>query len=228
MMSTNPCAPGGQANTEAVQQLLVWARTSGRQFPWRQTRDPYAVLVAEKLLQQTAAREAVVRAYDELLRSYPTPTDLAKADLCVLQNIVRPLGFAYRAQELKALGQVLVDRHQGQVPATLEALLALPGVGDYAARAVLSFAFGFDVPVVDTNVARFIHRFYGITEPLPSNPARKKTLVALAQKLVPAGSSRDFNFAVLDLCAAVCKASRPHCAHCPVNFACAYGAHSHR
>ena len=207
----------------AVKKLLRWARRFGRHFPWRESSDPYSVLVAEKLLQQTAARNIVVHAYQELLRYCPTPTDLSNADLPVLEKIVRPLGFAYRAKELKALGQALVYSHYGQVPNTLEELLTLPGVGDYAARAVISFALGADVPIVDTNVARFLHRFYGITAPIPSNPARKRSLLELAQSLVPKGHSREFNFAVLDLCATICKAGRPLCESCPVRDFCAYG-----
>jgi A/G-specific adenine glycosylase len=204
--------------------LLTWFAQARRDFPWRSQRDPYAVLIAEKLLQQTAARDVVVRSYEHLLRRYPTPKLLAQARVPDIEDIIRPLGFAYRAVELREMAQSLVARHGGEVPADLGALLALPGVGDYAARAVLSFAFGKDVPVVDTNVARFLYRLYGLLGPQPTNPARKKSLINLAATLVPTGRSKDYNLAVLDLCAAVCKPGVPLCALCPVRTYCMYSS----
>lgn len=143
-------------------RLFAWFRQARRAFPWRLRDDPYSVLLAEKLLQQTAARPGVVNAYQQLCRRYPTPLRLARARLRVLEKIVQPLGFPYRAKELRELARTLVIRHGGEVPRNLEDLLALPGVGDYAARAVLTFAFADDVPVVDTNVCRFLYRLYGI------------------------------------------------------------------
>jgi A/G-specific adenine glycosylase len=204
-------------------KLLRWFQKEGRIFPWRSQRDPYAILVAEKLLQQTAARQVVVHAYRELLARYPTAGDLATANVRTLRRIIRPLGLSYRATELRALGQSLVTRFGARVPANFHQLMSLPGVGDYAARAVLSFAFNKDVAVVDTNVARFLHRFFAIPAPLPANPARKKVLTELAANLVPRGRSREFNFAILDLCAAICKPGAPECRRCPVRFFCAFG-----
>lgn len=203
--------------------LLSWFSEYGRTFPWRERHDPFAVLLSEKLLQQTAARPAVVAAYAELLARYPLPEALAAADVAHLEELVRPLGFIYRARELPELGRTLVERHSGQVPDTLKELLALPGVGDYAARAVLSFAYGQDVPIVDTNVARWLYRLDGIAEKLPNNPARKKVLIYRAGQLVPPGRAREWNYAVLDLCALICKPGRPLCEQCPVLPWCATG-----
>lgn len=133
--------PPTEENKAAFQNaLLAWYKRHRRRFPWRRKSDPYAILIAEKLLQQTAARDVVVQAYKQLLKEYPTPRRLAGARVLDLEEIIRPLGFLYRAKELQTLGQALVARHRGKVPRTLKELLALPGVGDYAARAVLSFA----------------------------------------------------------------------------------------
>lgn len=209
---------------EFQHQLLAWFEREQREFPWRLRPKPYEVLVAEKLLQQTAARAVVVESYQEVLRRYPTPTDLAKAQLSDLEELIRPLGFTYRARDLLAMAQALVERYNGDVPTNLKELLALPGVGDYAARAVLSFAFGEDVPVVDTNVARFLYRLFGIEGRLPFNPARKKSLIDLAASLVPPGRSKDWNLAILDLCASICKPSIPLCSSCPVQPYCNYGS----
>lgn len=215
--------PPTQENQAAFQDaLLAWYERHRRRFPWRRKSDPYAILIAEKLLQQTAARAVVVQAYQQLLKEYPSPRRLAKARILDLEEIIRPLGFLYRARELQALGQELVAQHRGKVPRTLQELLALPGVGDYAARAVLSFAYGEDVPIVDTNVARFLYRIYGIEGRMPSNPARKKSLLELAATLVPFGRSKEWNLAVLDLCAAICTPSKPKCSLCPLQEYCLY------
>jgi A/G-specific adenine glycosylase len=206
-------------------QLLDWFEKEKRDFPWRHTSDPYFILIAEKLLQQTVARQTVVKAYEEILKLYPVPEQLAAAQLETLQTIIAPLGFHYRAAELITLGRALVERHNGTIPNNLKELKALPGVGDYAARAILSFAYKQDVPIVDVNVARFLYRIFGLTDPFPANPARKKSLIDLAKLLLPPGRSRDFNLAILDLCAMVCVSNNPKCSICPVNRFCYVGQH---
>lgn len=217
-------ARGNKPGVMALQdRLLEWHSANQRDFPWRRTSDPYAILVAEKLLQQTAARRVVVAAFETLVARYPAVEDLARARAGDLREIVAPLGFHYRADELKALAAALIERHGGQVPDDLRLLKDLPGVGDYAGRAVLSFAYGRDVPVVDTNVARFLYRIFGLPGPLPANPARKKQLIDLAGGMVPSGRSRQYNLAVLDLCASICTPSKPRCHFCPVQPFCAFG-----
>src|SRR3990170_3753687 len=191
--------------------LAQWFSNAGRSFPWRRTRDPYKVLVAEKLLQQTAARDALVQAYQGIIHKFPTPKDLAEARLSDIQWLMRPLGLTYRARELRALAREVVTKYNARVPDDLKALMALPGVGDYSSRAVMSFAFHKDVAVVDTNVARFLHRMFGISSPLPENPSRLRALRKLAESLVPAGRARTHNLAVLDLCALVCRPTNPLC-----------------
>ncbi len=204
-------------------KLLAWFEHEQREFPWRRARDPYAVLIAEKLLQQTSARGGVTEAFQGVLERYPTPHALCEANLVHLERFVAPLGLRYRAREMRDLACVLVARHGGQVPMNLRELLALPGVGDYSARAVLCFAGNQDIAIVDVNVARLLHRIFDISGPLPPNPARKKALVQAAESLVPVGRGRLFNLAVLDLCAAVCTVSGPKCAACPILAVCRYG-----
>jgi A/G-specific adenine glycosylase len=209
---------------ESIQShLLDWFKKNQRSFPWRETRDPYKVLLAEKLLQQTAAREKVVGAYNEIVHLYPNIMALAMAEPEQLKRIIAPLGFVYRADELPRLAQEVLNRDHGEIPSSLNELLALPGVGDYSARAVLAFAHNQNVPIVDTNVARLLHRIYGITESLPSNPARNKNLIEMAETLLPEGKAREFNLAILDLCATHCTARHPICNQCPIQKHCEYG-----
>lgn len=202
--------------------LLDWFEHERRSFPWRSQSDPFAILIAEKLLQQTAARAIVIIVYEQLIERYPSPYELGTADFEELEQILHPLGLGYRARELISLAKTLVEQYEGKVPNTLSALLSLPGVGDYIARAVLSFGFGVDVPVVDTNVARFLYRLYNLPGKLPSNPARNKRLIEMADKLLPRGRSKDWNLAILDLCALICKPKQPLCQLCPVQRFCIY------
>ena len=205
------------------QHLLEWYGKHGRSFPWRDTSDGYAVLVAEKLLQQTVVRQAVVDAYLEIMKRYPAPLELSRADPADIEPLIRPLGFLYRARELVAMAQAIMSSYGGQVPRSIKGLMALPGVGEYGARAVLSFAFGEPIAIVDTNVARLLYRLYGIPGTLPANPARKRRLVELADALLARTRAKSYNLAVLDLCAMICKPAKPRCTDCPVLAFCSFG-----
>ena len=205
---------------EIQKNLIRWFEKNQRSFPWRRTKDPYKILLAEKLLQQTAATTQVADTFKKLVKKYPTPSHLAKSRASELKRMITPLGFAYRSDELRRLGQTIVNVHNGIIPNSLRDLLVLPGVGDYAARAVLSFAHGYDVPIVDTNVARLLHRIFGLSGPLPSNPSRDRQLISMAGQLIPKGKSKHFNLAILDLCASVCTTRSPNCSVCPLKDQC--------
>lgn len=204
------------------QELLAWFKTHRRRFPWRKTSDPFKVLIAEKLLQQTAATRTVVKAYQTLVKTFPNCESLAKASIARITRIIRPLGLHYRAAEIIELARVIRDNYHRQVPSTLNELMNLPGIGDYCARAVLAFAFNVQVPVVDTNVARFLTRYFGLNRTKTENPARDRKLQEIAGALIPVYRARDFNLAILDLCAAHCSASQPVCGNCPLRKHCCY------
>lgn len=203
-------------------KLLAWFNESKRIFPWRNTTNPFNIIVAEKLLQQTRACEPVISAYNRLTSRYPTPAALSRAKLEDIQEIIKPLGLIFRAKHLLKMSEEIVEHHNGLVPKDLDELLQLTGIGEYCSRAVLSFAFKQNIPIVDTNVARFLHRVYGINSPTPVNPSRKKYLFEMASDLLPKGKSRNFNFAVLDLCAEICKPKKPKCFKCPIRSFCKY------
>lgn len=207
---------------DVYSSLFDWHKENKRDFPWRSARDPYDVLIAEKLLQQTHASKRVVDAYTELIRQFPSALELSQADLRVIKRIFQPLGLVYRAKELKHLGKVILKNYNAKLPNDLNGLLGLPGIGDYIARAILSFAFGNRVPIVDTNVARFLYRYFGIQDPLPANPARSKKILQYAEQLLPVENFRMFNFALLDLCASVCIWGKPKCELCPISNYCLY------
>jgi A/G-specific adenine glycosylase len=183
-----------------------------RDLPWRRTRDPWRILVAELCCQQTQAARAVA-AYERCLEAFPTAASCAAAPLRDVLEAWRGLGYYRRAAALHAAAQVIVERHGGCVPDDLDALLALPGVGPYTARAVLCFAFERDVAVVDTNVGRVLARAVA-DRPLAPREAQR-----LADELVPTGRGWAHNQAMLDLGATTCRPV-PDCPGCPLRRCC--------
>jgi len=187
------------------------SRRSG--LPWRATRDPWAVLVAEVMLQQTQVSR-VVPAYLRFLDRFPTPAACAASPLGDVLRAWEGLGYNRRARGLHGAAVAVVDRHGGVVPGELDALLALPGVGAYTARAVLAFAFEADVGVVDTNAGRVLSRAVA-GGPLGAADAQR-----LVDSMVPPGTGWAFNQALLDLGSTVCVAGTPRCGSCPVRPRC--------
>ncbi len=186
-----------------------------RALPWRTTRDPWAVLVSEVMLQQTQARR-VVAPFEGFLARFPSAAACAAASPGDVLAAWDGLGYNRRAVNLRAAAVAVVERHRGVVPDELAALRDLPGVGAYTARAVLAFAFERDTAVVDTNVARVLAR---AVAGRPLRPAESQTL---ADALVPPGESWSFNQAMLDLGALCCTARLPGCARCPLRRRCAW------
>jgi A/G-specific adenine glycosylase len=216
-----------QEEIYALQQLmLIWFEKHQRIFPWRDTRNPFNILIAEKLLQQTSVGERVVTAYLSIINKFPNPLSLSQAKLNDLSELIAPLGLHYRAQELIQLASAIEAQYQGELPNDYKKLLALPGIGEYTARAILSFAYDENIAVIDTNVARILFRIFDIDISIPANPARKKFLINLATSILPDEKSRDFNFAILDLCADICKPKNPACVKCPINEICYMGCHN--
>jgi A/G-specific adenine glycosylase len=193
---------------------LAWWEAERRDLPWRRTRDPWAVLVSELMLQQTQVARVEPR-WHRFLERFPTPSECAAAGAGAVVEEWAGLGYNRRAVSLHRCAAVVVERHGGALPADLDALLALPGIGPYTARAVLAFAFERDVAVVDTNVGRILARTIG--RRLSARGAQD-----LADSLVPAGEGWAWNQAMLDLGATVCAKRSPACARCPVAAACAW------
>ncbi|PSR24119.1 MAG: adenine glycosylase [Sulfobacillus acidophilus] len=194
--------------------MLGWYRQYGRELPWRQTRDPYAVIVSEIMLHQTTVN-TVVPVYLRFMEKFPTVFDLASAPLEEVKHITDPLGYKVRGQWLKNIAEVIVTEHEGEWPKTLEGWMALPGVGRYTAGAVLSFAFEQDAAILDTNVRRVLGRYFGIAY-RETRAEVVHRLWALAEAIVPKGEAFHFNQALMDFGAMVCTARHPACTICPV------------
>lgn len=198
----------------AVDPVLRWASGRREDLPWRRTRDPWAVLVSELMLQQTQVARVVPR-YHRFLERFPTVRVCAEAGVGSVVEEWAGLGYNRRAVNLHRSAVAVTERHDGVVPDSLEALLALPGIGPYTARAVLAFAFERDAAVVDTNVGRVLARQMG--ERL--TPTRAQSA---ADSVVPVGRSWAWNQAMLDLGALVCTKRTPRCAQCPVSATCTW------
>lgn len=194
--------------------LLGWAAGQRADLPWRHTREPWAVLVSELMLQQTQVSRVAPR-WRRFLDRFPDPAACAAAPVADVIEEWQGLGYNRRAVNLHRCAVVIRDEHDGRVPDELGALRRLPGLGAYTARAVLAFAFERDVGVVDTNVGRVLARQTGTR--LTPGAAQE-----LADRLVPVDAGWAWNQAMLDLGALVCVRRAPRCDACPVSSSCAW------
>ncbi|MFO7779452.1 MAG: A/G-specific adenine glycosylase [Nitriliruptoraceae bacterium] len=194
---------------------MAWAEGVRADLPWRATRDPWAIVVSELMLQQTQVVRVVPR-YLGFLETYPTPAACAAASVGEVVRAWEGLGYNRRAINLHRAAQVIVAEHDGTVPDRLDALLALPGIGPYTARAVLTFAFERDHGVVDTNAARVLARAAA------GHRLGARVAQDLADELVPMGYGWAWNQAMLDLGAQVCVKRKPRCGDCPIAGSCAW------
>ena len=214
--SQRPWRVAPPATIRALQRrLIAWYRQHGRNLPWRRTRDPYAILVSEVMLQQTQVQRALLY-YEKFLQRYPTLEELAHADALEVRETWEGLGYYARAHNLQRATQQIVVEHSGRFPNRLEELTALPGIGPYTAGAVLSFAFHRDAAILDTNAARVLTRFFA----LPPEQQTRRFLWTVARQVTPAGQAHLFNQAIMDLGATICVARAPRCPECPLRTAC--------
>ncbi len=196
-------------------RLIAWYHTHGRDLPWRRTRDPYAILVSEVMLQQTQVQRAMLY-YDKFLQRYPTVEDLAGADEGEVRETWAGLGYYARARNLQRTAQKIVSEYKGRFPRKTRELTALPGIGQYTAGAVLSFAFRRDAAILDTNAARVLTRFFA----LPPEWQTTGFLWTVARQVTPSGQAHLFNQAIMDLGATICIARTPRCSVCPLRRGC--------
>ena len=204
--------------------VITWFRAEGRALPWRADGfGAWGILVSEIMLQQTPVARVIPR-LESWLERWPTPAALAASPSGEAVRAWEKLGYPRRALNLHAAAVAIVENHDGVVPSDVDALLALPGIGDYTARAVAAFAYGLRHPVVDTNVRRVIARAVdGQGEAGP--PSTRRDLAAMEQ-LLPESlpDARTFNAGIMELGQVICTARTPVCERCPVADLCAWRA----
>jgi A/G-specific adenine glycosylase len=190
--------------------LLDWYAAQARDLPWRRTRDPYAILVAEVMLQQTQV-DRVIPKWHAWLSRFPTLAALAAASRADAIREWQGLGYNLRAVRLHAIACQVVAENQSELPRSIDGLLRLKGIGRYTAGAVACFAYAQPVAMVDTNVRRVLSRVFGL-DPM--------SVESVADDLVPASAAYAWNQALMDLGATVCRAQRPMCLVCPLLAEC--------
>jgi A/G-specific adenine glycosylase len=203
-----------------IRKLRQWYRKHQRSYPWRNTKNPYKILVSEFLLQKTNA-DLALTAYKSLVKDYPNPKFLANARIDKLKRLVSPIGLSYRAERLITTAKQLVYEFNGQVPGDRQNLLKLYGVGLYISSAVLCFAYNKRIAIIDTNTIRIFSRAFGIKSHL-KRPRTDKNLERQVELFLPIKNVNEFNYALLDFGATICTAKHPKCAECPLNTLCNY------
>ena len=199
-------------------KLLDWYDRNGRTLPWRETSDPYHILVSEIMLQQTQV-DRVLPKYHEWLEKYPSLEALATAPELDVTETWRPLGYNIRPKRLQAIAREAVATYGGKLPSDEETLLSFKGIGAYTAGAIRSFAFRERAAILDTNVARVLFRVF-IGKGTPKAHTTRKNLWSISAALVPKNRAFDFNQGLMDFGATLCTARKPKCLICPMTSLC--------
>jgi A/G-specific adenine glycosylase len=201
--------------------LLKWYPKNKEYHLWRQTKDPYKILIAEILLRKTTRRQ-VDAVYESLINTYKNVYDLAEADMNKIESIIVSLGIQHkRAEIIKNIGKFIVKKYNGIIPNTRKELLSIPGVGPYSANAILCLAFNKSLPLVDTNSIRVLERVFELKS------SKKRARIDpyywyFASQLIPKSKARIFNLALLDFANKVCTARSPKCKKCVMLSICQY------
>jgi A/G-specific adenine glycosylase len=213
-----PVQPDPEQVSQTQETLLQWYAREQRDLPWRQTSDPYAILISEVMLQQTQV-DRVLPKYQQFLATFPTLNDLATAPTADVISAWVPLGYNRRAVSLQAIARQVLAEYDGRIPDTIEELLKLKGIGRYTAGAIACFAYRKQVATVDTNIRRVLHRiFIDLEHPEPQlNDAQ---MLMLAEQVLPQGQAYDWNQALMDLGATICTSNNPQCTRCPLQEKC--------
>lgn len=199
-------------------ELLGWYRANRRDLPWRRSHDPYRIWVAEIMLQQTRIA-AVLPYYEGFLKKFPSLRALACARESEVLKRWAGLGYYSRARNLHRTARKIAADQGGHFPTNLKSVLALPGIGQYTAAAILSIAFNAPLAALDGNVARVLARLFAIRGDLRA-PTKWKRLATIAQKLIPGNSAGDWNQALMELGETICTPRLPQCARCPAATHC--------
>jgi len=204
--------------SEFTSAVLSWYDKDHRDLPWRHTKDAYRIWISEIMLQQTRA-ETVISYYARFLEKYPTVQALADAPQEEVLKQWEGLGYYSRARSLQKAARVIVSDFGGRLPASVEQLRSLPGVGDYTAGAIASIAFGIPAAAVDGNVERVICRYYAIEDTV-GTPAVRRRITEMTQALVPEDRPGAFANAMMEMGATMCTPRNPACLLCPVRETC--------
>ncbi len=198
-------------------KLPRWYRKNFRKLPWRETRDPYKILISEIMLQQTQVSR-VEQKFGPFIKRFPGFVALARTSRAEVVRSWRGMGYNNRAVRLQVLARIVVEEHDGRLPADVAQLETLPGIGRYTARAIACFAYGRRVLVVDVNVRRVLSRIFWEMKTVLDRKA-DDAIWRLAEQILP-GSAHEWNQALMELGATICTARKPGCENCPARTVC--------
>jgi A/G-specific adenine glycosylase len=198
--------------------LLIWFDRYGRQLPWRERSDPYAIWVSEVMLQQTRVQTALPY-FEAFMRRFPTIEALAAARLEEVLKVWEGMGYYARARNLYRAAGIVIKEHASGLPADRKRLRQLPGIGDYTADALAAIAFGQDVLALEGNLRRVLARLFDLHLD-PRTPEGERALRELGEPLLPRGQASAFNQALMDLGAMICTPRNPDCGRCPIQGHC--------
>jgi len=200
-------------------KLLRWFDRNGRSYPWRDTYDPFKILIAEMMLRRTKANQ-VKPVYEQLFSEYPDVKSLAAAKDEKIEKILYPLGLRWRTPAFRLVAREIKERYDCRVPATRGELMKLSGVGEYVAGAVLSIGYGKKEWIVDSNIVRVFRRYFGIRTSREGR--RDGHVIEMAKRYISCKDPRKANLAILDFAAIVCTPRNPECIRCPLRKGCKY------
>jgi len=201
-----------------VRNVIPWYLKEGRDLPWRTTRDPYAIWISEIILQQTRVQQGLGY-YFRFLEAFPNVQTLAAAPEDQVFRLWQGLGYYSRAKNLHKAAKIICSELNGLFPKTFEGLKSLPGIGDYTAAAIASFAFDIPKASIDGNVLRWTSRFLGSSAPI-DDPKTKKSIQLLLDEWIENASAHSFNQASMELGAIICTPKEPKCTQCPLSQEC--------
>jgi len=200
-------------------KIIRWFNKNGRDYPWRETRDPFKVLIAEMMLRRTKA-DQVKQVYEQLFTEYPDVEAVANAEDKKLEQIFYPLGLKWRTPAFALVAREVRERYQCKIPETKQELITLPGVGEYVAGAVLSIAYGKKEWIVDSNIVRLFRRYFGVRT--SKEGRRDKHVIEMAKIYASGRNPRKANLAILDFTALICTPRKPDCEKCALKRNCHY------
>lgn len=200
-------------------KIVSWLDKNMRSYPWRETRDPFKVLIAEMMLRRTKA-DQVKPVYEQLFSEYPDIEAMAEAEEDDIEKVLYPLGLKWRTPAFGLVARELREKYHCKVPETRKELTTLPGVGEYVAGAVLSLAYGKREWIVDSNIVRVFRRYFGVNT---SKEGRRDRHVIEMAKIYSSGRKpREANLAILDFTALICTPKKPKCPVCSLVDSCSY------
>lgn len=199
--------------------LLHWWNSCGRSFPWRETSDPYKILIAEILLHRTRA-EQVVPLYEMLIKRFPDVRALAGSNENELLKLLYSAGLRWRVKMLHSMAVEIVNRYQGVIPQDFDELTSLPGISHYIASAIRCFSFGSPDVLLDTNTVRVTGRVFGLR--ITDNSRRSRQFTFVLKQLMDPVHPREFNWAVIDFASLICRSKSPLHEVCPIELCCSF------